>query len=106
VAVSKRSREDVSGAADLASNRSVEHRERVDAVLKAADESGLLGEKAARVASRVSRTLLEQARERTGIASDSALIEFALANVALADDFAETYRHLGGAVDPDLELGY
>jgi hypothetical protein len=50
--------------------------------------------------------LLHNARQRTGITSDSELIEFALANVALADDFAETYRRLEGTVDPDLKLGY
>jgi hypothetical protein len=81
-------------------------REHIGAVLMAADEAGLLGEKDARVGARISRVLLHNARQRTGITSDSELIEFALANVALADDFAETYRRLEGTVDPDLKLGY
>ncbi|MBX3569544.1 MAG: hypothetical protein KF914_15895 [Rhizobiaceae bacterium] len=74
--------------------------------MTAADESGLLGEKSARVGGRISPVLLEQARQRTGISSDSELIEFALANVALADEFAETYRQVRGSIDPDLKLGY
>ncbi len=91
---------------DTATGRFVGVQERVGAVLRAADQSGLLGEKGARVASRVSPALLDQARQNTGITSDSDLIEFALANVALADDFAETYRRLAGTVDPNLKLGF
>lgn len=34
------------------------------------------------------------------------LIEFALANLALEDKFAETFKASRGAVDPDLKLGF
>jgi hypothetical protein len=77
-----------------------------EAVIKAAERSGLLGEKSCRISGRVSRALLEQAKRRTGIESDTELIEFALASVALEDDFPEAFKAARGKVDPDLELGF
>src|SRR6218665_921019 len=55
------------------------------AVLSAAEKSGLLGEKSARIGGRISPALLEQAKKQTGISTDTDLIEFALANLALED---------------------
>jgi hypothetical protein len=74
--------------------------------MKSAQKSGLLGEKSARIAGRTSRELIARAKERTGIAKDTDLIEFALANVALDDDFAEAFRSTIGSVDPALKLGF
>jgi hypothetical protein len=79
---------------------------RVDAVIEAAENAGLLGEKNARIGGRISPALIEQAKKRTGIETDTDLIEFALANVALGDDFAKTYRKTRGTVDPALKLGF
>ncbi len=78
----------------------------VEAVMQAAARSGLLREKDGRIASRVSPALVEQAKRRTGIETDSDLIEFALASIALEDRFAETFRESRGKVDPKLKLGY
>lgn len=61
----------------------------VDAVIEAARRSGLLGEKSGRIGGRVSPAQVERAKELTGIETDTDLIEFALANVALKDDFPE-----------------
>ena len=36
----------------------------------------------------------------------SRVIEFALATVALEDNFAETFKESRGKVDPDLKLGF
>jgi hypothetical protein len=77
-----------------------------EAVMEAAERSGLLKEKSSRIAGRVSRALIEQAKRRTGIESDTDLIEFALANVALEDNFAEAFKAARGKVDPDLKLGF
>jgi hypothetical protein len=74
--------------------------------MQAAERSGLLKEKSSRIAGRVSRALVEQAKRRTGIESDTDLIEFALANLALEDNFAEVFKAAHGKVDPDLKLGY
>ncbi len=79
---------------------------RVDAVMAAAQRSGLLQEKSGRIGGRVSPALVEQAKARTGIETDTDLIEFALANIALEDRFAETFKAVRGMVDPDLKLGF
>lgn len=79
---------------------------RFRAVMKAAKESGLLGEKSTRIGGRTSSQLIAQAKRQTGIEADTDLIEFALANVALEDDFAETFRKIRGTVDPTLKLGF
>lgn len=81
-------------------------RTRFDAVMKAAEDSGLLGEKSARIGGRISPALVEQAKKQTGIETDTDLIEFALANVALNDDFAKTFRKTRGTVDQALKLGF
>lgn len=74
--------------------------------MQAAKRSGLLRNKSGRIAGRVSPALVRQAKRRTGIDADTDLIEFALANVALEDNFAETSRALRGKVDPKLKLGF
>jgi hypothetical protein len=81
-------------------------RERIAAVMESAKRSGLLEEKTGRIAGRVSRDLIEQAKARTGLTSDTELVEFALANLALEDNFAETFRKTQGTVDPSLKLGF
>lgn len=79
---------------------------RVRAVMRAAKLSGLIGEKCGRIGGRVSPALVEQAKRQTGIESDSELIEFALASIALEDNFAESFKESRGKVDPELELGF
>jgi hypothetical protein len=79
---------------------------RFEAVMQAAEQSGLLGEKSGRIGGRVSSALVEQAKRQTGIETDTDLIEFALATVALEDNFAEVFRKSRGKVDPDLKLGF
>ncbi len=79
---------------------------RVGAVLEAAKQSGLLAEKSGRIGGRVSSALVSRAKAMTGLASDSELIEFALANVALDDRFAEAFHSVRGKVDPKLKLGF
>ena len=79
---------------------------RIEAVLQKAEESGLRAEKDSRIAGRVSADLIKKAKARTGLTSDTELVEFALANVALEDNFAETFRKTRGTVDPTLKLGF
>jgi len=79
---------------------------RISAVLQRAEESGLRAEKDGRIAGRVSADLIKKAKARTGLTSDTELVEFALANVALEDNFAETFRKTRGTVDPTLKLGF
>jgi hypothetical protein len=78
----------------------------VSAVIRAAERSGWLTGKDSRIGGRVSQALVEQAKKRTGIETDSDLIEFALANIALEDKFAEVFKESRGKVDPDIKLGF
>jgi hypothetical protein len=87
-------------------NRPVVSKARFDAVMRAAEQSGLLSKKNGRIAGRVSPALVEQARRQTGIETDTDLIEFALATVALEDNFAEVFKESRGKVDPELKLGF
>jgi hypothetical protein len=80
--------------------------EQIKAVLRAAGKSGFLGEKTSRISGRINPTLIKQAKRRTGIKTDTDLIEFALANVALEDNFADAFKRVRGRVDRDLKLGF
>jgi hypothetical protein len=91
---------------DAATGRFSSGTTRVDAVMQAAEQSGLLGEKSGRIGGRVSPALVAQAKRRTGIKTDTDLIEFALASVALEDNFADVFKEARGAVDPNLKLGF
>jgi hypothetical protein len=79
---------------------------RFEAVIEAAARQGLLGQRSSRIAGRVSQALVEQAKKRTGIESDSELIKFALASIALEDRFSAVFEKSRGSVDPDLKLGF
>lgn len=79
---------------------------RFEAVMLAAEQSGLLTEKSGRIGGRVSQALVKQAKRQTGIETDTDLIEFALATVALEDNFAEAFKESRGKVDPELKLGF
>jgi hypothetical protein len=79
---------------------------RVEAVMQAAKQAGLLHGKGGRIGGRVSPTLVRQAKQQTGIETDTDLIEFALATVALEDNFARAFKASRGKVDPELKLGF
>jgi hypothetical protein len=79
---------------------------RFEAVMRAAEKSGLLNEKGGRIGGRVSPALVRQAKRQTGIETDTDLIEFALATVALEDSFADVFKESRGKVDPKLKLGF
>lgn len=74
--------------------------------MEAAERSGLLNQKSSRIASRVSPSLVQEAKRRTGIEADTDLIAFALANVALEDKFAGAFKDARGKIDPDLKPGF
>jgi hypothetical protein len=91
---------------DAKTRRSQTGKARFEAVMKAAERSGLLGAKRGRIGGRVSAALVEQAKKQTGIDADTDLIEFALASIAIEDKFAEVFRESRGKVDADLKLGF
>jgi hypothetical protein len=91
---------------DVKTGAFVVSKARFEAVMLAAEQSGLLSGKSGRIGGRVSPALVKQAKRQTGIETDSDLIEFALATVALDDNFAEMFKESRGKVDPELKLGF
>lgn len=55
---------------------------------------------------RMDERLVAEAKRRTGIASDTALIEAALAHLALTDDYPAKLARLRGSVPPDVDLEF
>ena len=99
ILASKSTRDATTGAAPVSNVR-------FEAVMQAAKQSGLLSGKSGRIGGRVSPALVAQAKRLTGIETDTDLIAFALASVALEDKFAETFKASRGKVDPELKLGF
>ena len=78
---------------------------RHEATLAQAKAAGLLGQaKNARITGRVSAALVAAAKKRTGIASDTDVIEVALATLALEDDFGAKLVRRKGSLPKDLDL--
>ncbi|MBL0407563.1 hypothetical protein JKG68_26965 [Microvirga aerilata] len=71
-----------------------------------AARAGLLEGESERIAGRMRTALIKAAKERSGITSDTELLEYALSRVALEDTFAETLTSLRGSVSPDLDLEF
>jgi hypothetical protein len=81
--------------------------EHVEEALAAARQEGLLGGPKTRIIrARTSLALVDEAKRRTGIRSDTALIEAALAKLATHDDFGEWLISQRGTVDPSLDLEF
>ena len=69
-------------------------------VMVIAEKEGLLhGERTQMVRGRMPEALVARAKKRTGIDSDTDLIEVALANIAVADDYADWLLSRRGGVD-------
>ena len=81
---------------------------RVERILEFAHTVGLIPEveKDAKMSVRVHRRLVDAAKKRSGLASDSALVEYALAKVAIEDDFGQLLSDLRGSVSRDIELEF
>ncbi len=86
----------------MATNLSVER------VLDVARTEGFIPatDKDAKVSGRVHRSLLDAAKRRSGITSETALLEYALAKVAIEDNFGEYFARLRGTVSKDVDLEF
>ena len=74
-------------------------------VLEQARAVGLLGEaKNTRLSGRVPAGLIEAAKKRAHVSSDTELLELALSRLALEDDFGERLVHRKGSVPADIDL--
>ena len=52
------------------------------------------------------KALVAQAKKRTGVVSDTDLIELALANLAVADDYADWLLTRRGTIDREADLEF
>jgi hypothetical protein len=76
-------------------------------VMVIAEEEGLLhGGRTQVVRGRMPEALVARAKKRTGIDSDTDLIEVALASIAVADDYADWLLSRRGAVDREPVLEF
>jgi len=76
-------------------------------VLAIAEQSGLLrGGRTKIVRGRMPQALVDQAKARTGIKSDTNLIQMALANLAVGDDYPEWLLSQKGTVAAHFDLEF
>ncbi len=86
--------------------QAVRSRKLVDA-LSIAEQQGLLsGGKTLTLRGRMPSLLVEQAKRKTGIQSDSKLIEAALANIVVEDEYADWLLAQKGTVSKELNLEF
>lgn len=72
-----------------------------------AEQKGLLkGRRTLVIRGRMPEELVTEAKRKTGINSNSKLLETALANIVVADDYAEWLFLQRGTVDPALDLEF
>ena len=87
--------------------KSAESSRRLDEALSIARQQGLLsGGRTLTVRGRMPSLLVEQAKKKTGIQSDSKLIEAALASIVVADEYADWLLAQRGTVSKDLDLEF
>ncbi|MER9016633.1 MULTISPECIES: hypothetical protein [unclassified Mesorhizobium] len=75
-------------------------------VLERAKAAGLLGAaKNTRLSARVPAELIEAAKKRAHVTSDTELLELALSRLALEDDFGARLVGRKGSIPADIDLG-
>jgi hypothetical protein len=74
------------------------------AVLELQQAGALTGARSQKLSTRVDPGLIEAARRRTGLSSDSDLINAALAVIAAGDDYGEWLVRQSGRLPEDFEL--
>src|SRR3954451_10311376 len=82
-------------------------RESLQDAVTIAEKKGLLkGQRTFVIRGRMPEKLVAEAKRKTGITSDTKLLEAALANIVVADDYAEWLYSQRGTIDPSLELEF
>ena len=77
-----------------------------DALTIAREKGFLRGKRTRLVRGRMPSALVAKAKARTGVQSDTELIELALANLAVADDYASWLLAHWGTVSKDIDLEF
>lgn len=103
---------DTIGNADMPTRPSAQDTEpdatllRREAVSTAARSAGLLAGQTSRIQARITDSLLAAAKARSGITSDTELLEYALARVAIEDDFGAKLLARKGRAPSDVDLEF
>jgi hypothetical protein len=84
----------------------VQARQRWRAVMDTARQLGLLDGENGRIGGRLRRNLVAVAKQKSGIASDTELLEYALAKVAIEDDFGANLIRRKGRVAKGIDLEF
>ncbi len=79
-------------------------RDRHEKVVAVAREAGLLQGVRGAIGVRIPQPLIDAAREKTGLTSTTDIVEYALAKVALEDDFGAKLVARKGRIPKDLDL--
>ena len=80
---------------------------KLNEVMVLAEREGLLrGERSEMVRGRMPEALVSRAKKRSGITSNTELIEVALANIAVGDDYADWLLSRRGSVTPEADLEF
>jgi hypothetical protein len=80
---------------------------KLNEVMIIAEREGLLrGQRTEVVRGRMPEALVARAKKRTGINSNTDLIEVALANIAVEDDYADWLLSRRGTVSPEADLEF
>jgi len=86
---------------------SVRGANKLSEIMVIAQQEGLLqGERTQVVRGRMPEALVARAKKRTGINSDTDLIEVALANIAVEDDYADWLLSRRGSVSREADLEF
>jgi len=80
--------------------------ERRRSVVDAARHAGLFAGDRGSIGARVHTVLIEAAKEKSGLTSTTDVVEYALAKVALEDDYGQKLLSLKGKVPKDLNLEF
>lgn len=90
-----------------AGHRKIRGSRKLIEVMVIAEKAGLLGgERTQVVRGRMPEALVSQAKKRTGIKSDTQLIEVALANIAVEDDYADWLLSRRGVLHGEADLEF
>jgi hypothetical protein len=80
---------------------------KLNEVMIIAEREGLLrGQRTEVVRGRMPEALVARAKKRTGLDSNTDLIEVALANIAVEDDYADWLLSRRGIVSPEADLEF
>ncbi len=99
-------------SAQLGSSRKKKHpgtrrSARLREIMVIAEKEGLLhGERTQVVRGRMPEALVARAKKRTGLDSDTDLIEVALANIAVEDDYADWLLSRRGVIPREVDLEF